>query len=54
VVQDSIHIDDNVVLPGGFAQFEEFFLGSILCTDPGLLVKLAEVIDVVNVIADTL
>jgi hypothetical protein len=54
VVQDRIHVDDDIVLLGSFGQFEEFFLGSILCTNPGLLVKLAEVIDVVNVIADTL
>ena len=54
VVQDSIHVDDDVVLLGSFGQFEKFFLGSILCTNPGLLVELAEVIEVVNVIADAL
>ena len=54
MVQDRIHVDDDIVLFGSFGQFEELFLGSILCTNPGFLVKLAEVIDVVNVIADTL
>jgi len=54
VVQDRIHIDDNIMLLGGFGQFEKFFLVSVLRTSATLLVKLAEVIDVVDVIADTL
>jgi len=43
VVQDHIHVDNDVVLLDSFGQFEEFFLGSILCMNPGLLVELAEV-----------
>ena len=54
VVQDRIHVNNDIMVLGSFGQFEEFFLGSILRTNPTLLVKLAEVIDVVNVIADTL
>lgn len=42
------------MLLGSFGQFEEFFLGSILCANAALLIKLAEVIDIVNVIADAL
>jgi len=54
VVQDRIHVDDNIMFLGGFGQFEEFVLGPILCTNLGLLVELAEVIEVVNVITDAL
>jgi len=54
VVQDRIHVDDDIVLLGSFCQFKEFFLGSILCTNPGPLVELAKVIDIVNVITDAL
>jgi len=54
VVQDRIHIDDNVMFLGGFGKFEEFFLSSILCPNPTLLVKLAEVVDVVDVVPDAL
>ena len=32
VVQDRIHVDDNIVFLGGFDQFEELVLGPILCT----------------------
>jgi len=54
VVQDRVHIDHNVMLLGGFGQFEELLLGSVLCTSPTLLVELAEVINVVDIITDAL
>ena len=54
VVQDRIHVDDDIVLLDGLSQFEEFFLGPILCTNSGFLVEFAEVIDIVNVITDAL
>jgi len=54
VVQDRIHVNDDIVLLGGFYQFEKLVLGSVLCTNLALLVELAEVILVVNVITDAL
>ena len=55
VVQDRIHVDDNIVFLGGFDQFEELVLGPIFCTsEPALLFELAEVVEVVNVITDAL
>jgi len=54
VVQDRIHIYDNVMFLGGFGEFEEFFLSSVLCPNPALLVKLAEVVDVVDIVPDAL
>ena len=52
MVQDRIYIDNDVMLLGGIDQFEQFFLCSILCANRPLLVKFAEVIEVVNVVAD--
>ena len=42
------------MLLGGRGQFEEFFLGPVLRANPVLLVELAEVIDVIDVVTDTL
>ena len=57
MVQDRVYVDDDVVFLGGFDKLEEFCLRPILCTNPdvfGPRLKLSEVIDVVNVVADAL
>ena len=54
MVQDCIDVDDDVMLLGGFGQFDEFLHGSIFCTSHTPVVKLTEVPDVVNVVSDTL
>ena len=54
VVQNSIHIDGNITLLGCSGHLEEFLFSSVLGRDAAFLVELAQVVDIVNVVSDTL
>lgn len=54
MVEHGVDISDDTMFLGSFHSSEEFFLGSIFRANTAFLVKLAEVIQIVDVVANTL